>query len=121
MNRHEHILVVLEEECLEMAQAISKMLRFGTDDHHVITGQAAESILQDEVCDFMAMVEMAVGEGILSADTIPLGMFRDPFLADWPDDALRDLQQRITAKVEAKQAKVEHFIEYARSKGVLID
>ena len=34
MNRHEEILTILQEECAEVIQAVSKIKRFGTPENY---------------------------------------------------------------------------------------
>ena len=35
MNRSEEIMTILQEECAEVIQAVSKVKRFGMSDNHV--------------------------------------------------------------------------------------
>jgi len=58
MNRNEHLLVILAEECAEIAKETSKAIRFGMDE--VMPGQALNNrqrILR-ELNDLWAVVEM---------------------------------------------------------------
>lgn len=60
MNRTEHLLWVLAEECAEVAQRASKAARFGLDE--VQPGQALtnEERLWQEMCDLCAVGEMLI-------------------------------------------------------------
>jgi NTP pyrophosphatase (non-canonical NTP hydrolase) len=92
MNRTEHLLTCLAEECAEVSQRVSKALRFGL--HEVQPGQAdnnAERIAA-ELVDLCAVAEILVGEGII------------------PD---RPVSSR------AKREKIEKFMEISRAQGVL--
>lgn len=91
MNRLEHLLWVLAEECAEVAQRASKAARFGIDE--VQPGQALtnEERIWQEMNDLAAVGEMLIalrGQG---------GLRRDA--------------------VEAKKAKVEKFLLYSAECG----
>ena len=98
MNRTEHLLVVLSEECSEVAKEVSKALRFGLDDcnPNVILAEAditnSERITK-EVADFIGIVEMLYDEGII----------KRPILYD----------------IEEKKKKVEKYLKYAATSGTL--
>jgi len=98
MNRTEHLLSILAEECAEVAQRASKAARFGLTE--VQPGQPltnAERILE-EMFDVFAMFEMLTEEECL------------PDICDG-DDA--------RAAMDAKKAKVEKFLAYSRECGTL--
>ena len=85
MNETEHLLVILMEECAEVAKETSKALRFGEGE--VMPGQPLtnrERILH-ELNDLWAIVEM-------------LG-----------------LQQVDRDAIECKKAKVAKFMKYAKN------
>lgn len=96
MNRVEHLLTILTEECAEIAQRATKAQRFGLLE--VEPGQTANNCarINEEVNDLFAVLEMLHREpggfGIMTAD-IKLIM--------------------------AKKEKVEKFLEYSRSIGTL--
>lgn len=53
MTREEHLLTIAMEECAELAQRLSKMLRFGmeqtqADAGHAVTGSPEESLTNRE-------------------------------------------------------------------------
>jgi NTP pyrophosphatase (non-canonical NTP hydrolase) len=50
MNRSEAIMTILQEECAEVIQAISKVRRFGMSENH--------SNLVVELCDLQAMIDL---------------------------------------------------------------
>lgn len=96
MTREEHLLSCLAEECCEIGQRVSKALRFGLQE--VQPGQTltnAERIVA-EYHDLLAVAFMLKEEGLL------------PFPSNPPLDL-----------VDAKVAKVEKFMAYAREQGVL--
>lgn len=94
MNRNEHLLSCLAEECAEVAQCVSKALRFGLLE--VQPGQSltnAERIAQ-ELNDLVAVAELVEEAGLVPST----GTF---------------------AAIEQKKAKVRLFMEYAESVGAL--
>lgn len=92
MNRSEYLLTCLAEECAEVAQRVSKALRFGLNE--IQAGQASNNAerVSDELADVLAMIEIAVRE-----DIIP-----EPI-----------------ADVSAKLAKIERFMAISREQGTL--
>lgn len=97
MNRREHLLTILGEEGVEVAQRASKCLRFG--DLEIQPGQDKSNAerLMGEFMDLLALVEMAQEEGIL------------PVL---------EMSERRQLKA-AKKGKVEKYLEYSKSQGTL--
>jgi NTP pyrophosphatase (non-canonical NTP hydrolase) len=62
MNKREELLVITMEECAEVSQACSKMLRFNE--------QVDYSNLQDEIGDLMCMVELLKAQGLVTDQQI---------------------------------------------------
>ena len=58
MNKREELLVITMEECAEVSQACSKMLRFNEQEDY--------ENLQDEIGDLMCMVELLKEQGIVT-------------------------------------------------------
>ncbi len=58
MNRTEYLLIVLAEECAEVAQVACKGLRFGLDD--IGPGKKENNLrsLERELADLLAVVEL---------------------------------------------------------------
>lgn len=96
MNRTEHLLVCVAEECAEISQAVDKALRFGLDDGNPegITTNAEDIV--KEYTDLIAVMKMLFEEGQLR-------------------DNISDTQ------IEEKRIKVNRYIQYARAKGILRD
>lgn len=95
MNRTEHLLTCLAEECDEVGQRVAKALRFGLRE--VQPGQPltnGDRILE-ELRDLFAVAEILAGEGVIG----------------WcmPD----------RLEVNAKLAKIERFMAISRREGVL--
>lgn len=67
MTRQEHLLTILGEECVEVAQRASKALRFGLTEVQPDLAQAytnAERLMQ-EYAHLVAMIDMCQEEGLL--------------------------------------------------------
>jgi NTP pyrophosphatase (non-canonical NTP hydrolase) len=60
------LLVILQEECAEVSQVISKIHRFGMDAQHPDTKEHNIDDLHKEVGDLLCMVELCIEKGILS-------------------------------------------------------
>ena len=58
------ILLITQEECAEVTQAISKVFRFGMDDEH--KGQTNREHLEEEIGDLMCMIDLLIDNGIVS-------------------------------------------------------
>lgn len=93
MNLQEHLLSCLAEECAEVAQRVSKALRFGLEE--VQPGQPMNNLerIALELNDLVAIKELLRENGV----------------------NLRIDHQA----VEAKKVKVLKFADYARSQGAL--
>ncbi len=96
MNRAEHLLSCLAEECAEVAQRVSKALRFGLSE--VQPGQPlnnAQRIVY-ELGDLMSVAIMLQEDGVL------------------PEPA-EDFDELLAAK----RVKVEFYMAFSREQGVL--
>jgi len=96
MNRLEHLLTILGEECSELHQETCKALRFGLDEQRDLPTSNIER-MQREFNDLLAMIEMvndAYGDNVL--------------FTDYP---LKD----------AKKLKVEKYLLYSKELGTLIE
>jgi len=58
MNRTEHLLTILAEECGEVTQRVCKVLRFGLADVQEGQGEDNKRRLEREAADVVAMIEM---------------------------------------------------------------
>lgn len=97
MDRNEHLLVCLAEECDEVGQRVMKALRFGLDE--VQKGQEfnnSERIV-DELEDLVA-VGMLCREAGLICNFLPT-----------------------VGRIEAKRAKIERYMQIGISTGALTD
>ena len=97
MTENEHLLLCLNEECVEIAKDVDKALRFGLDDINPLnpTGPSNKGLIIDELNDLMAVVDILIERNILP---------------HWWQS-----QHQQTAK----RAKVLKHLEIARAKGTI--
>jgi NTP pyrophosphatase (non-canonical NTP hydrolase) len=97
MTRTEHLLTILAEECAEVAQRVSKSLRFGLAE--VQPGQLLTNAerIEAELTDLLAAVGMLIEERIIA------------------DPTVNDLAMRM------KKAKVEKFLKFSAGRGLVDD
>lgn len=62
------IMLIAQEECAEVTQAISKVFRFGFDSMH--QGQDNRTRLEEEVGDLMCMIDLMIDHGIVSESAV---------------------------------------------------
>jgi NTP pyrophosphatase (non-canonical NTP hydrolase) len=62
------IILIAQEECAEVIQAISKVNRFGIDDIH--NGKSNRDHLEEEIGDLMCMFELMIENGIIQKQSV---------------------------------------------------
>lgn len=95
MNRIEHLLTCISEECAEVQQAVAKAQRFGLDDGYPGTDRTNRGDLEKEITDLFAVLEMLEDEGVLQVTS----------------------SRR--KEIDLKKAKVCEFMRYAERRGTL--
>lgn len=95
MNRTEHLLTCLAEECAEVQQAVSKALRFGLSDGRPGFNSTNAQDIGRELLDIMAVMEMLVDSCVLKL----------------PADRLYLIDQ--------KKQRVRKWMEFAKQQGTL--
>lgn len=63
-EKQKEVLMIAQEECAEVVQAISKCFRFGFDDSY--ENETNQRRLEKEVGDLMAMIDLMVDNDIVS-------------------------------------------------------
>jgi NTP pyrophosphatase (non-canonical NTP hydrolase) len=77
IESEKQILLICQEECAEVTQAISKVFRFGYDS--VYPEGSAENNrakLEGELGDLQAMIELMIETGVVDGDNIKLASTR---------------------------------------------
>lgn len=97
MNKQEHLLVCLAEECAEVTHVVSKILRFGLENRHPKRPELGTNRerLTAELTDVTAIIEMVQKMGLLTEEGI-----------SWNE-------------LDKKREKVEKYMDIARSCGTL--
>jgi NTP pyrophosphatase (non-canonical NTP hydrolase) len=73
MNRTQEILDLLQEECAEVIQAVSKIRRFGiTGDYLNGTGDQRSNLAQ-ELADVLLLVDLLVEQGVIKQNELVSG------------------------------------------------
>ncbi len=70
-DKTREILLILQEECAEVTQAISKCFRFGPTQMKPGKNRTNISMLQEELGDLLAMIELLVKQDV-GVDTVGL-------------------------------------------------
>lgn len=65
-------LIILQEECAEVVQEVSKCFRFGLDSKHYKTGLSHTTMLETEIGDVLALVDILVDKGIINLNNLEL-------------------------------------------------
>jgi hypothetical protein len=65
MNRNEEILIILQEECAEVIQAVSKVRRFGLEQN--------EQDLKKELADLRCMLDLVEAYKVVTYEPQELG------------------------------------------------
>jgi NTP pyrophosphatase (non-canonical NTP hydrolase) len=64
----QEVLLITQEECAEVTQAISKVFRFGLYD--VFRSKSNRERLEEEVGDLLCMIDLMQERGILNGDSV---------------------------------------------------
>ena len=95
MTREEQLLVIAGEESAEVIQALSKCLRFGPQEIYPVIKITNANRVLEEFNDLFAVLEMLQKEGV----------FRPCILDRY--------------MIEAKKKKVETYMRYSESLGIV--
>lgn len=72
MNKQHEILLITQEECAEVVQAISKCFRFGLDNYKPGKPKTNKEHLEEELGDLTAMITLLEMHGIISQSKIEI-------------------------------------------------
>ena len=67
-ENEKEIMLITQEECAEVTQAISKIFRFGLLSQH--NGQSNRERLAEEVGDLMCMIDLMIDNGIVRESAV---------------------------------------------------
>jgi NTP pyrophosphatase (non-canonical NTP hydrolase) len=78
------VLLIAQEECAEVTQAISKVFRFGLNGTHPDRAQDNQEHLSEEIGDLIAMIELLIRNGIIKeADVMQARINKFKKLSKW--------------------------------------
>ena len=69
-SQTKEVLDILQEECAEVIQAVSKISRFGLDNYKPGKPKTNREHLEDEVGDVLAMIDILYSMDIIGHDNI---------------------------------------------------
>jgi NTP pyrophosphatase (non-canonical NTP hydrolase) len=69
-------LDILQEECAEVIVEVSKCRRFGVDSIHYKTNLPHSTMLENEIGDVLAMIDLLVEQDIISSTNLELAKQR---------------------------------------------
>jgi len=67
-NKSQEIMSILQEECSEVIQAVSKINRFGIDNYKPGKPKTNREHLEEELGDLLAMIELLEDNGVIDKD-----------------------------------------------------
>ena len=65
-NKEKEVMDILQEECAEVIQAVSKVSRFGIDNYKPGKPLTNREHLEEELGDVLAMVDIMLEQGLVS-------------------------------------------------------
>lgn len=69
-SKHEEILNILQEECAELIQMVSKCRRFGIDQQHLKADKPNRIKLTEEIGDVLAMINLCINYKIVDQTAV---------------------------------------------------
>jgi len=67
-EKQKEVMLIAQEECAEMIQAISKCFRFGPDDEY--NGLTNKQRLEEEVGDLLCMIRLMMNQGMVDENNV---------------------------------------------------
>ena len=71
-TKEEEIMLILQEECAEVTQAISKCFRFGVDNFKPGKPKTNREHLAEELGDLQAMIDLCIKFNIVGSDQVSI-------------------------------------------------
>jgi NTP pyrophosphatase (non-canonical NTP hydrolase) len=69
-SKEKEVMDILQEECAEVIQAVSKVSRFGIDNYKPGKPKTNREHMEEELGDLLAMVDIMLEQGIVSWDNL---------------------------------------------------
>jgi len=83
-KQQEEILRILQEECGEVVQIVSKVCRFGIDQQHLKDSKPNRERLTEELGDVACMIKLAVDFGLITEDgLLDASIAKEEKLKEW--------------------------------------
>ena len=67
-DNQKEVMLIAQEECAEVVQAISKCFRFGPNDEY--NGFSNKQRLEEEVGDLLCMIQLMMNQGIIDENNV---------------------------------------------------
>ena len=67
-DNQKEIMLIAQEECAEVVQAISKCFRFGPNDEY--NGVTNKQRLEEEVGDLLCMIQLMMHQGVIDENNV---------------------------------------------------
>jgi NTP pyrophosphatase (non-canonical NTP hydrolase) len=67
-EKQKEVMLIAQEECAEVIQAISKVFRFGRSDEY--NGQSNKQRLEEEVGDLLCMIRLMMNQGMIDENNV---------------------------------------------------
>ena len=61
-------MLILQEECAEVTQAVSKVFRFGFDSEH--QGKTNKEMLEEEIGDLLCMIDILIEQCVINDEEV---------------------------------------------------
>lgn len=75
---------ILQEECAEVIQMVSKCRRFGIDNTHIKSGESNRARLTEEMGDMLCMLKLAQDFGIVDvSEVLAASLAKEEKLRKW--------------------------------------
>ncbi len=71
-KRTEEVMDILQEECAEVIQAVSKISRFGIDNYKPGKPKTNRAHLEEELGDVLAMIDILLEKKVISNNNLEL-------------------------------------------------
>ena len=69
-EQNNEVLDILQEECAEVIQAVSKIRRFGVDNFKPGKPKTNRTHLEEEIGDVLAMIDILCSMGVVDLDNL---------------------------------------------------